>query len=256
MPPKKDSPPAKRGGAAAKKGAAVAEKKAAAEKKVSTTTSTASSSSDAAKYFAPASDAYPGLEDSPLGLTFDTLAGAYDGEPLHHLALGGTHGKTLSEQTHEQCLGFSKLLLMQQSVGRLLRGVGGADGIDAAPSLPEALRRLAQTCKEALRVEGVRIWGVDYNSLGQPRALWLALPLEPAGDALRGASLPLAELRSLRVHRPGEHLDFLLRPARDFYGERLEHRHHPRRLRVEHLAHAVLEHRVVDVPLRLTRSVA
>ena len=85
MPPKKESPPTKRGGAAAKKGAAVAEKKAAAEKKVSTTTSTASSSSDAAKYFAPASDAYPGLEDSPLGLTFDTLAGAYDGEPLHHL---------------------------------------------------------------------------------------------------------------------------------------------------------------------------
>ena len=100
MPPKKDSPPAKRGGAAAKKGAAAAEKKAADKKPP--TTSTASSSSDAAKYFAPASDAYPGLEESPLGLTFDTLAGAYDGEPLHHLSLGGTHGKTLSEQTHEQ----------------------------------------------------------------------------------------------------------------------------------------------------------
>ena len=51
---------------------------------------------------------------------------------------------------------------MQQSVGRLLRGVGGADGIDAAPSPPEALRRLAQTCKEALRVEASDR-GVDYN---------------------------------------------------------------------------------------------
>mmetsp|Transcript_32865 Transcript_32865/g.103195 ORF Transcript_32865/g.103195 Transcript_32865/m.103195 type:complete len:666 (+) Transcript_32865:1087-3084(+) len=70
----------------------------------------------------------------------------------------------------------------------------------------------------------------------------------------REGTLPHPELRPLGVDRPFEHLHLALRPARHRHAQRVEHRHHARRLRVERRAHAILEHRVVDVVERLAHA--
>jgi len=67
-----------------------------------------------------------------------------------------------------QC--FHKLLIFNQMVGRL---TSASPKFAACMDYQELLERLGEGVKEVLNVQRVRIFGVDYNSLGLARELWM-----------------------------------------------------------------------------------
>ena len=83
-------------------------------------------------------------------------------------------------------------MFFDQQIGRLLR---------AAPSLPFEdevqllLDTIVENAKTILKVKKVRIFGVDYNSLGQPKELWVV-----AGETGNlGKSISLGEWAGLTL---------------------------------------------------------
>eukprot|EP00965_Chrysotila_dentata_P236720 6201491-Pleurochrysis_carterae.AAC.3 len=107
-----------------------------------------------------------------------------------------------------QC--FHKLLIFNQMVGRLTIA---SPKFAACMDYQELLERLGEGVKEVLNVQRVRIFGVDYNSLGLARELWMVSG-EPslightvqldewAGACATGESGTCMQTGARRWHRP------------------------------------------------------